>query len=309
MSVSQNDNIIEVQKPRVLLLGEDSLTGIALSKELIQRDFEVYAPQAHPYTEVSTLYTSEELDGYLETFHPNYIFNATVFTGLDANEKNPDIATAINDTLPFMIGRSVCAWMERNVESVCPKLIQLSTAYVFNGLNTYPYTENDTPSPINVYGRTKLNAEQKLLEMGLSGLLIVRSAWLFGHGKDNIVSRIIDIARSEGNVTMAHNCIGSPTYTSDLAFAVVELAERGASGVYHIVNSGRSSLCEFASEAVRISGLSAHIIAHSESDNDVYRPDFSVLDCSKYTAFTGLELRSWAHALREFLYSEEYEGF
>lgn len=124
-------------------------------------------------------------------------------------------------------------------------LIHFSTDFVFNGKKRTPYTEEDSPDPLNVYGASKLAGEQALAALDLPNCCVIRTAWLFGPGRRNFVSVMLDLASREdtrNSITVVHDQVGSPTYTVDLADMSLELATRRASGILHAVNAGAGKL-------------------------------------------------------------------
>jgi len=283
--------------PSALVLGGQGRLGRALVNELLRRGFAVHTLEKHKDSDCLTVFSAEELTERVTRLQPQYVFNAMAWTDIDAAEANPEAAAAVNTSLPALIGRVL--------RGNAARLVHFSTSYVFDGRKGSPYTERDIPNPISVYGQTKLDGERELLNLNLPGCLIIRGAWLFGPGGDSTVAKLLTDARTNTKISMAHDFVGSPTYTPDMAFASVELAQRGASGLFNVANSGQASLCEFAAEAVRLANLTAKISAHTRADvPDVPpRPMYSVLDCTKYMTFTGLSLRPWAQALRELVYS------
>jgi dTDP-4-dehydrorhamnose reductase len=120
------------------------------------------------------------------------------------------------------------------------------------------------------------------------------------------VTRILELAASRPELSVVHDQIGSPTYTPDLAAHTLALINAGATGLFHLANSGRATWCELAAEAVRCADLPCRIvpIASSEYPQKAVRPPYSVLDLSAFTEAVGITPRPWVQALREFVYSQ-----
>lgn len=277
----------------LVLGGATGMLGQALMEELRQAGWEAVA-QGRKDVDLTD---GAALADYLEWVHPEVVFNAAAYTQVDKAEDEPDLAMRLNRDLPAALGR------------LAPRLdfrvIHYSTDFVFDGRNTEPYTLSDEPNPISVYGKTKLAGENALLRSGLPGLLILRTAWLFGPGKQNFVRTILAIAKERGHLGVVHDQIGSPTYTVDLARNTLRLlAVPEAQGIYHVVNSGQASWCELAAEAVSLAGLrcAVNAITTDQYPTRAVRPAYSVLSLQKYIATTNHTPRPWLQALRDYIF-------
>jgi dTDP-4-dehydrorhamnose reductase len=230
---------------------------------------------------------------------PDAIFNTWAYTQVDRAEEEDKEAQKVNRDLPRLLGRIASNRTFR--------VVHYSTDFIFDGKKHSPYSEDDPPSPLSVYGRTKLSGEAALIETCPSAhLLIIRSAWLFGPGKDNFVSKICRLAAERDEIGVVHDQIGSPTYTPDLARNTLELLRKKATGIYHVVNSGEASWCELAAEAIRSAGIQCEIKAlkSDQYPQQANRPTFSVLATRKFTRLTGVSPRPWVQAVRDYVYSE-----
>ena len=158
-----------------------------------------------------------------------------------------------------------------------------------------------------------------MLALALPNVCIIRTAWLFGPGKKNFVRRILELCKEKSCAAAAnhtdphknclsvvHDQIGSPTYTPDLAAYSLKLVEKRPSGIFHITNSGKASWCELASEAVRLAQLECIVCPIPARDYPckACRPQYSVLDTSRFTELTGIVPRSWPKALADYIYKE-----
>lgn len=278
---------------RALILGGRGLLGQALEAELTLRGYEVRKLER----EDLPLHDPEVLSRHVQDEEASVIFNTVAWTQVDAAEEHPDEAMLVNRGLPDLLGRIV--------RDKPMHLVHFSTDFVFDGTKGASYTEDDPTGPQCVYGRTKLAGEQALLKLNLPNCTIVRTAWLFGPGKKNFVSTMLTLSETRDRLTVVHDQVGSPTYTPDLAAGAVNLAECRASGVFHVVNSGKASWCELAAEAVRLANRPTVVSAISSDEwpQAAKRPAWSVLDTAKYTAVTGKTLRPWVQALREYIFS------
>lgn len=279
----------------VVLGGKTGLLGQALSMALIRQGWKVHAPRRDELD----LFDRPAVEEYLAQAGANVLFNTVAYTKVDQAEDEPAEASLLNRQLPLMLGKTAL--------SAGVRFVHYSTDFVFNGKKTSPYTPKDLPAPCSVYGQTKLQGERELLALGLPGLLIIRTSWLFGPCKINFVTRILELAASRPELSVVHDQIGSPSYTPDLATNSLALLDTEATGIFHLANAGQASWCELATEAVRGADLPCRIkpIPSSEYPQKACRPAYSVLDLSAFTAATGIAPRPWLQALREFLFSRE----
>ncbi|MDR2695061.1 MAG: dTDP-4-dehydrorhamnose reductase [Deltaproteobacteria bacterium] len=228
---------------------------------------------------------------------PDVIFNAIAWTQVDLAEEHPSEAMALN--------RGLVSSLVHCIKDSAVRLVQYSTDFVFSGAKQTPYTTEDAPKPESVYGMTKLAGEQALGALPPEQYCIVRTAWLFGPGRNNFVSTILNACRKRDSIDVVHDQTGSPTYTRDLAQWSLKLAELGAGGIFHAVNGGQASWCDLACEAVSLAEAQCrvHPISSAQWPQKAKRPPFSVLDAGRL-AQAGIVPRPWPLALREYLYRE-----
>jgi len=281
----------------LILGGESGLLGLSLKAHLEDMGWEV-AVTPRPDKEA---WDKATLGAMIDAHAPHVVFNTWAHTQVDLAEDEPDQARRVNAVLPELLGRVAA---ERSF-----KLVHYSTDFVFGGKADAPRTEDETPSPECVYGRTKLEGEKALLALKLTDLVIIRTAWLFGPGKKNFVRTMLDLCRRNNSLRVVHDQVGSPTYTPDLAEYSLELVKSGATGLFHVVNSGRASWCELASEALHSAGMSCEVTAITslEYPQKAKRPAYSVLDTAKFTQATGVTPRPWVQAVRDYVYRETFE--
>jgi dTDP-4-dehydrorhamnose reductase len=140
-----------------------------------------------------------------------------------------------------------------------------STDYVFDGRKREPYVESDPVSPLSAYGRSKLAGEQATAEANPRHQ-IVRTQWLFGLGGRNFVETMLRLGTEREELTVVDDQVGCPTYTGDLAAALVGLAAREDWGVHHLAAGGECSWNEFAREIFRQTGVSCRVLAGSTEE-------------------------------------------
>ncbi len=275
----------------LVLGGASGLLGQALVRALRQAGHKVLAPSRHELNLTDT----HALGSYLKKNRPTVLFNTVAYTAVDQAEDEPQAAMLLNAKLPALLGQ-LCA--EHSII-----FVQYSTDFVFNGQHNSPYTEEHSPCSNSVYGQTKLEGENALLDLEYEDLLILRTAWLFGPDKTNFVHKILGVAQQRSEITVVADQIGSPSYAPDVAKHSMELVQHKARGVFHVVNSGQASWFELATQAVKERNIQCQVrpVATSAYPTKATRPKYSVLDTSKLTQFTGTSPRPWQEALHQYL--------
>jgi dTDP-4-dehydrorhamnose reductase len=238
-----------------------------------------------------------QVDALCAAVRPDVVIHTAAYTNVDQAESDRAAALALNETGTRHVA---CA-----AKQVGARFVHISTDYVFNGMQTTPYTETDSPQPCGVYGETKWRAEQQVQAIfGTQGYLIIRTAWLYGqHGK-NFVRTILRLAREQKTLRIVHDQTGCPTYTKDLVRGIMALLAHDVSGIIHVVNSGACTWYEFTRTILDCAGLAdvtVQPITAIELGRPAPRPVFSVLDTSKFTAVTGHTLPPWQIGLQAFL--------
>jgi dTDP-4-dehydrorhamnose reductase len=232
----------------------------------------------------------------LSGIKPSVIINAAAVTDVDGCESNPASAFSVNAE-----GAANVAKAARGCGAF---LIHMSTDYVFDGKKRSPYSESDPVNPLGVYGNSKAQGE-----VAVSGLLpenhcIVRTQWLFGLNGKNFVEAILSAAKQKDVLKVVNDQTGSPTYTLDLADAIIKLAAARARGTVHVTNSGETTWYHFARRIIEQTGTT-HVrvepISTAELGRPAPRPAYSVLDNTGFVKLTGYALRSWEEALSEYL--------
>jgi len=231
----------------------------------------------------------------IEKLRPDILIHVAAYTDVDGCERDEEKAFAVNaeGTKYVALAASRCR----------AKLVYLSTDYVFDGNKKEPYMESDLPHPLNVYGRSKLQGEQYVQEWVKNGL-IIRTQWLYGRYGKNFVSSILQQARVKRALSIVNDQIGSPTYTADLAKAISVLIQFDAQGIFHVANSDRCTWYTFGQAILNLSRMDeVKVISISSEalDRPAVRPSYSVLNCQKLKEKTGLTLRPWSEALKDYL--------
>jgi dTDP-4-dehydrorhamnose reductase len=220
-----------------------------------------------------------------------HIVNCAALAHVDLSEENPQLSYALNALGAAHVGQIA---KELNVH-----LLHISTDYVFGGdwSRRNPYREEDLTAPVNIYGTHKLEGEERLLELQCN-LCIVRTAWLFGPGKNHFAQRVLDNLNTGKPIQAVQDQTGSPTYTPDLCKALIKLLPR--SGIFHITNSGGASRYEFACAVQKLSQIPGRVepVSAVHFHTPAKRPAYSVLESYHFP-----KLRPWRDALQEYLHA------
>lgn len=229
----------------------------------------------------------------IENNHPNWIVLAAAYTDVDGCEKNPTLAYAVN--------RDGAVNVANAAKSVGAKLLFISSDYVFDGTKSTPYEINDERNPQSVYGRSKAEAELRLLET-LPDVCIVRTSWLFGPGGKCFPDTILKLAATRSHLEVVNDQRGCPTHTVDLAKAIIALCGKNAGGLVHACNAGECSWFDFAREIVSSAGLNTEVrpVSSSQMARPAPRPAYSVLSATSLHEY-GIEMPDWKDALRRYL--------
>lgn len=239
----------------------------------------------------------------LQSGHPpGMVVNCAAYTAVDRAESDPETAFAVNAEGPGNLAR-ICA-------SLKVPLIHISTDYVFDGDSARPYREDDIPRPLGAYGKSKLDGEN-LVRANTSEFLIIRTAWLYGVQGQNFVKTILRLAREREELRIVSDQRGSPTWTRDLADALVKIIARVAAnrenipwGAYHFCSAGETTWYDFATaiveEARAFEPLKVrNILPIPTSDYPLpaKRPAYSALDCRRISTTFKLHPPPWRPSL------------
>jgi dTDP-4-dehydrorhamnose reductase len=272
---------------RVTVFGAPGLLGQALMREWEGDDVTALSSRDADIREAGTVHEA------VKKTNPDWIVLAAAYTDVDGCESHQDLAFAVNRD-----GALNVATAAREAAS---RLLFLSSDYVFDGRKTTPYEIGDARNPQSVYGRSKAEAEIRLLEL-LPECCIVRTSWLFGAGGKCFPDTILRLAASRPSLDVVSDQRGCPTFTNDLAKAIVQLCRKGANGIVHATNAGECSWFEFAREIVRAASLSAEVRPCNthQMARPAPRPPYSVLSPTSLETL-GIVMPLWQDALNRYL--------
>ena len=272
---------------RVTILGASGLLGKALMREWT-RD-EVVGLSSR---EVD-IRDANQVEEVIEKTRPDWIVLSAAYTNVDECESHPDLAFAVN--------RDGAVNVAEAAKKADARLAFLSSDYVFDGKKNSPYETTDERNPQSVYGRSKAEAEVRLLEV-LPECCIARTSWLFGPGGKCFPDTILKLAATRPALDVVNDQRGCPTYSADLAKAIIGLCHAGASGIVHATNSDDCSWFEFAREIVKGEGLDTEVrpVSSQQMMRPAPRPAYSVLSPESLRRY-GINMPTWRDALRRYL--------
>jgi dTDP-4-dehydrorhamnose reductase len=277
--------------PKVVIIGAGGMLATALE---------------HVLSQVSSLMalTENQFDitdkdaviGLIKKTKPDVIINAAAYTAVDSCETDKERAMLVN-------GTSV-GYLAQASQMTGARLIHISTDYIFDGEKEGPYTENDKPNPLSVYGQSKLMGEQELLRF-TQNYIIIRTQWLYGENGKNFVDTIVQLAQQKDELKVVDDQYGSPTYTKDLATVVQWFVEHIDidSRILNFSNEGIVSWFGFAREILKLAGIKTKIIPVDSGafPRPAKRPHNSALDKTAIKRITRIDIRPWYDALYEYM--------
>jgi dTDP-4-dehydrorhamnose reductase len=269
---------------RVLLIGATGLLG-----RVLQEEWEGDAVTAVGSRDADIRDESQVLRLFEQT-RPEWTVLAAAYADVDGCERDPQRAHDVNCTGAMNVARAA--------HDGRSKLLFLSTDYVFDGSKGAPYEPEDPVCPINVYGRSKADAEKGLGEI-LPDCCILRTSWLFGAAGKCFPNTILALVQNQKQLRVVADQIGRPTYNRDLARVIIHVVRAGARGILHAANAGPCSWFDFAGDILRAAGLSdvaVEAVRTEDMPRPARRPKYSVLSTSNLEPY-GLRMPHWQDTL------------
>jgi dTDP-4-dehydrorhamnose reductase len=280
----------------ILLLGATGQVGHALRRTLAPLGA-VHAPgrAAVDLTDLKSVRAA------VRELGPDLIVNAAAYTDVDGAEEEPGRAAQINAEAPRVLAEAAQearAW-----------LVHYSTDYVFGGTERTPYTEDNAPNPINVYGRTKRDGEKAIRAVG-GRHVILRTSWVYSRRRSNFVRTMLRLAAENDRLTVVDDQIGVPTWAGWCAEATASVCGRlladsdvPEAGCYHLAGTGQTSWYGLARAVFAQFGhtdTAVEPVSSGEYETAAPRPAYTVLDSSHVRAAFGVPTTTWAEQLSRF---------
>jgi len=281
---------------KIWIVGGEGLLGRTL-QSLCERQRLKYFATSRLQADITDL---DMLRRCAEKNRPTHIVNCAAYTDVDSAEKNPEHAFRVNAE-----GAENIATAAKEFDT---RLVHVSTNFVFNGLKKTPYFETDACNPIGIYGKSKWEGEQRVLDVFPSAC-IIRTSWLFGRGGKSFISSLVNLLRKQQEMKVVEDQTASLTFCEDLAQAILRLICH--TGVFHYANRGECSRFQIAEEIykeTKSQGMSLACnrlvpVPSSAFPAIAPRPSYSVLDTRKVEGVLGAAPRLWTEVLKDFLHA------
>ena len=292
---------------KILLFGRNGQVGWELQRSLA------------PLGEVVALGSAGEgglagdftdLDGLARTVaavRPDAIVNAAAHTAVDKAESEPELARTLNAAAPGVLAQAA--------REVGAALVHYSTDYVFDGSGQRPWREDDATAPLSVYGRTKLEGEERI-RAALPRHLVLRTSWVYGARGGNFAKTMLRLAREREQLTVIADQFGAPTGADLLADVTAHalralLGDAGKAGTYHVAAGGETSWhgyarfvlgkAQQAGQMFKAGPGQVQPVPTSAFPTPARRPHNSRLDTSRFRAVFGLALPPWDQGVARML--------
>lgn len=274
---------------KIFLLGKSGLLGHAIAS-VFQGQHELFSPSS----DECDITSKPSLRRCLDEARPDFVINAAGYAQVDRAEEEQKKAFALNSKAVTSL---VLILKEKNIP-----LLHFGSDYDFDGKKKTGYSELDMPAPLSAYGRSKFEGELAVTQ-NFEKFYLVRTAWLFGPGGKNFVDTMLFLAQEDAPIRVVNDQIGCPTFTFDLAQALLGLLKGKPYGIYHIVNDGNTSWYDFAVEIFSQLGIPKKIIPirSAELKRPALRPANSILLNTKLP-----KLRHWKRALADYLQDKQF---
>ena len=223
------------------------------------------------------------------------IINCAAYTAVDKAETEKELAYHINAYGPKILAEVA---KENNL-----KLVHISTDYVFDGTSTSPIKESYPTNPKGAYGQSKLEGELEIASAACDAV-IIRTAWLYSEFGNNFVKTMLRLGKEKDTLSVVYDQVGTPTYATDLALAVMQIIDTGFNGyhLYHYSNEGVLSWYDFAHEIFALTGVKVRVnpIESDQYPTPAKRPAYSVLSKEKIKS-NGIKVPYWKESLAQCL--------
>jgi dTDP-4-dehydrorhamnose reductase len=233
-----------------------------------------------------------QIEAVLSSFTPSWIINCAAYTAVDLAETEIDAATRLNSDAPALLARLSSKYHIR--------LVHISTDYVFDGKGYFPYKEDHPKHPAGIYAQSKSLGEDLVMANNPTSI-IVRTSWLYSIYGKNFLKTVLRLAKDKGSMRIVSDQVGTPTWTGDLAKAVMKMIELNANpAIYHYSNEGVCSWYDFAKAITEIQEIECTIepIFTSEYPLPAPRPFYSVLDKTLFKTTSGTSIPHWRDSLK-----------
>jgi dTDP-4-dehydrorhamnose reductase len=278
---------------KVLVTGSNGQLGSELT-ELVEMNTKSKSKYFFTNKNSLDITNKSDIQSFIEQNAITHIINCAAYTAVDKAETDKINANCINH-----LAASHLATISK--EYGLP-FIHISTDYVFDGENHRPYIEDDNTSPNGVYGQTKLDGENAILDINPSNSIIIRTSWVYSSFGSNFVKTMLRLGKERDTLSVIFDQVGTPTYAKDLAQAVLDILPKIQNDkveIYHYSNEGACSWYDFATSIFRLSNIDCDTtpIETKEYPTPAKRPHYSLLNKSKIKKEFDLNINHWEKSL------------
>ncbi len=277
---------------KVLVTGSNGQLGYAVVKELQKQNIEHYGATRKDFDLIDFKVTEKFIVDYM----PDVVIHCAAYTAVDRAEDEQGLCYLVNTSATENIA-DIC-------KKINAKLLFVSTDYVFGDGDNKPWlADSKLCNPVNIYGKTKLEAE-KTVENILNKYFIIRTSWLFGENGNNFVNTMLKLGKNSKCLRIVNDQIGRPTYAYDLAKLLVDMIKTEKYGYYNATNEGSYvSWYEFACEIFKQANYNVYVMQVTSEEYRLMalRPHNSKLDTSKLEKAGFKKLPDWQDALKRYL--------
>lgn len=235
-----------------------------------------------------------DLKKYIEGKHFDAIINCAAYTAVDKAEEEPEQANLINAIAPGNLAK-----VARDNDVL---LVHISTDYVFDGIKSNPYIEEDLPKPISIYAKSKADGETQIIE-NASKAVIFRTSWLYSEFGHNFVKTILRLANEQDSINIVNDQIGTPTFARDLAVVIldhiIDFFDVKGTDIFHYSNEGMASWFSFAQEIVLKCNIQCNVSPIQTKDYPLpaKRPFYSLMSKEKIKRQLDIHIPDWKESL------------
>lgn len=278
---------------RILVTGENGQLGCelkAISSSYAQHEFTFVGRET---LDLSNLC---KLEDYFEGKAFDILINCAAYTAVDKAQGDEDLANTINH-----LAVSLLAKIAKKMDIT---FVHISTDYVFSGQNYRPYLETDPTDPQGVYGRTKRDGENAILNVAPKNSIIIRTSWVYSSFGNNFVKTMLRLGKEKDSLGVIFDQVGTPTYARDLAKTILDILPQlnnESPEIYHYSNEGVASWYDFAQTIFELTNIPCEIkaITTAQYPTPAARPHYSLLNKNKIKEHFGISIPYWKNSLKE----------
>lgn len=275
---------------KVLVTGATGQLGSDVIESLLMQGFDVYGVSRKD----ADLSQDRKMVQIISSIKPDVVVHCAAYTDVERAEIEVEQCRLVN--------AEATAYIAEICKIIDARLLYISTDFVFSGSSTEPYDTDDLTLPLSVYGKSKLEGENRVREV-LEKYYIIRTSWAFGAYGDNFINKMLELGLNNPVISVVADQVGSPTYTEDLAQLITIMIQTDKYGIYHATNEGYCSRAELATEVFQLISSATKVkpISTSDFSSLAQRPLNSRLSKTSLDRAGFERLPHWKDALRRYL--------